>query len=103
MIRVFDFRCADGHVHEHFVQGDTERLACTTCGGDAIRLMPATRSRLEGFSGAFPTAADKWVNDRASKQAADDRSVERHGETRNGHKPGTFLGDTFKAKPAVLK
>lgn len=103
MIRVFDFRCADGHVHEHFVSLGTERLTCSTCGADAVKIMSAPRSKLEGFTGDFPTAGDAWVRSRESRQKADERSVERHGETRNGHKPGTFLGNVFNKAPSNLK
>lgn len=94
-IRVFDFRCADGHVHEHFVQPGTERLTCDTCGADAVRLMPATRTHLDSASGDFPGATMKWERDRASRQAAEAKHIANHGETRTGHRPGEFLGNTI--------
>lgn len=102
-LRVFDFRCAQGHVTEIFIDAECRVVECPQCGDLAHRQMSAPRPKLEGFSGAFPSAADAWERTRASKQAADERSVDRHGETRNGHKPGTFLGETFKATPNILK
>jgi len=97
-VRVYDFRCAGGHVTEVFVDHECLVVECPQCGDLADRTMPAPRSKLEGFTGAFPTAADAWERVRASRQRADERTVERHGETVNGHRPGEFLGNTIGKK-----
>lgn len=78
MIRVFDFRCPEGHVAEHFVENETA-VECSTCGKLALRQPAAPRSKLEPFTGAFPGAADKWVRDRESKMKQESKNQENHG------------------------
>jgi hypothetical protein len=61
-MRVYDYKCESEHVSEHFVKDDNvNSVSCPTCGANAIRLLPAPQSKLEGITGAFPGAADKWV------------------------------------------
>ncbi|HEX5074256.1 MAG TPA: hypothetical protein VFW03_13660 [Gemmatimonadaceae bacterium] len=78
MIRVFDFRCSNGHTSEHFVQNETA-VQCPQCDQLALRMPAAPRSKLEPFTGAFPGAADKWVRDRESKMAQERHNMEEHG------------------------
>ena len=77
--RLFDFECVKGHRHELLVDKDVRIYECSTCGLPANRMVSAPRCKLEGFSGAFPTAADKWVNDRESHMKRERKNVERHG------------------------
>lgn len=91
MIRVFDFRCPEGHVTEHFVgsdwrEGDAVRCShaefggkLTPCGKPAMRQLAAPRAKLEGITGAFPGAADKWQKDRESHMAKERKNREQHG------------------------
>jgi len=51
-MRLFDFRCPDGHKFEDFVS--------------------PVRSKLEGISGDFPDAHDKWAK-RRKQQIAHER------------------------------
>jgi putative FmdB family regulatory protein len=61
VIRVFDYRCAQGHVHELFVSSeDHGPQPCKTCGQAAERQLSAPPFILEGHSGAFPGRASKW-------------------------------------------
>ncbi len=67
MIRVFEFLCPDGHLSEVFVDSFVRQHPCKECGKDAERIVSSGHVRLEGITGAFPGAADKWVRLRADK------------------------------------
>lgn len=60
MIKVRDFRCPNGHVWEDFLPTGQEESFCKDCGSKGEKLMAAPRFVLEGTSGAFPTALQKW-------------------------------------------
>jgi hypothetical protein len=84
MIRVFDFRCEAGHVTEHFIHAETLVVNCKQCGKIAHRMIPAPRSNLEGITGHFPGAADKWVRNRNQKMREEKRITDNHGPQK-GH------------------
>lgn len=77
-LRVYDFRCSAGHVVEHFVDADIHEVECH-CGRLGKRQLAAPRSKLDGMSGDFPTAADAWVRRRESKMAQERKNMEKHG------------------------
>ena len=77
--RIFDFECANGHRQELMVGADVRVQTCSVCGLPADRALSAPRCKLEGFSGAFPTAADKWERNRESHMKQERKNVERHG------------------------
>lgn len=79
MRRLFDFFCPNGHVHEDLVEPNLACKLCPTCGEMAWRVIAAPRAQLEGFSGAFPSAADKWEKNRESHMRKEKRNVDRHG------------------------
>jgi hypothetical protein len=81
-LRVFDFRCVNGHVSEHFEEAGTCAVQCPTCQQMALRLVSAPRAKLEGITGAFPSAADKWEKNRASHMARERKNKENHGSYR---------------------
>ena len=58
-----DYRCgACGAVTEHLVSGNAPGTrSCVECGATAFLQLSAPRSRLEGISGSFPTAYDRWA------------------------------------------
>ena len=78
MIRVFDFRCPQGHVTEHFVDDEIREVQCH-CECMAERQVAAPRSQLDGCSGHFPTAADAWEKRRESKMAQERKNQANHG------------------------
>lgn len=80
-MRVYDYLCQNGHKTEHFIGAcdDMERQTCPECGEIATRCIPAPRSQLEGISGAFPTAADKWEQRRESHMRKERRNMDNHG------------------------
>lgn len=57
MLLIFDFRCEDGHVHEHLVRDDTRSWRCPTCEQPSERLISPVRSKLDH---TFPGEAMKW-------------------------------------------
>jgi hypothetical protein len=67
MKRMFDFICGDFHVTEQLIDDSIRTTDCKTCGAPAIRMVSTPRISLEGITGAFPRAADKWVKNRAEK------------------------------------
>jgi predicted nucleic acid-binding Zn ribbon protein len=60
-LRYFDFQCAKEHVTEHLVDSEVTVVECPHCRNDATRLISTPRIKLEGITGAFPTAADQWA------------------------------------------
>jgi predicted nucleic acid-binding Zn ribbon protein len=60
-LRYFDFQCAKEHITEHLVDSEVTVVECPHCRNDATRLISTPRIKLEGITGAFPTAADQWA------------------------------------------
>ena len=67
-LRVFDFLCEEGHLHEHFVSYEVTEVACKDCSKTALRQISTPTIYLEPFSGLHPSAADRWARNRAEKQ-----------------------------------
>jgi uncharacterized protein (UPF0212 family) len=68
MKRIFEFRCVKDHVSEKFVDSEIQSIECPHCRNEASRIISSPRIKLEGITGAFPTAADAWA--RKHEQAA---------------------------------
>lgn len=67
MKRIFEFLCDNDHLTEQFIDEEIRTTSCRECGASAMRLISTPRISLEGITGAFPGAADKWVKKRAEK------------------------------------
>jgi len=67
MRRMFEFVCAAEHVTERLIDDSFRTTSCKECGEEAIRMISTPRISLEGITGAFPGAADKWVKTRAER------------------------------------
>lgn len=67
MRRMFEFVCEDGHISEALVDETARELACRACGKNSTRIVSMVRSKLEGISGAFPSAYDAWERKRSEK------------------------------------
>jgi len=61
MKQIFDYRCPKGHVKEQFVERGTP-VRCD-CGLMSYRIISPVAFKLEGVTGHFPTAADKWTRE----------------------------------------
>lgn len=66
MKKLFDGRCPQGHVNEFWGELD-ETQVCPDCGGDATRIITPVRFVLEGASGHFPTATQRWIKEHESR------------------------------------
>lgn len=62
MIKVFDFRCTNGHRFEEFVESGTTTSRCG-CGANATKILSPTCTYLDGSSGDFPGAHMKWLKE----------------------------------------
>jgi hypothetical protein len=69
MRRMFEFVCEDDHISEALVDETCRTIACRACGKESTRIVSMVRSRLEGLSGAFPSAYDAWERKRSEKLA----------------------------------
>jgi hypothetical protein len=67
-LRVFDFLCEEGHLHEHFVNYEVTEVACKDCSKPALRQVSTPTIYLEPFSGLHPSASDRWARNRVEKQ-----------------------------------
>lgn len=61
-MRLYDFRCPDGHVFEELVKSDVHEVRCK-CGQDAVRIISPINFHLDGSDTAWPTAHDRWVKE----------------------------------------
>jgi hypothetical protein len=68
MKRIFEFRCDKDHLTEKLVDDEVRSIECPHCRNEASRIISSPRISLEGITGAFPSAADKWA--RKHEQAA---------------------------------
>lgn len=66
--RIYEFSCTDGcGVFEEYIDENVMVELCPTCGALSNRIVSAVRCNLEGFTGAFPDAYDKWSRVRKEK------------------------------------
>jgi putative FmdB family regulatory protein len=71
-MRVYDYRCKDcGHTHEAFLKGPEETQECPRCCGVSARQLSTPRFHLEGLTGDFPGAADRWATNHVQRAEAD--------------------------------
>lgn len=62
MRTIRDFCCGDcGTISEKLMATECRTVECPECGGNATQLMSMPTVRLEGITGAFPGAAQKWA------------------------------------------
>lgn len=66
-----DFICDNGHVTERYTDHYIKEIQCPNCDLLAQRQLASPRSKLEGITGAFPTAYDRWatVHEQVAKVA----------------------------------
>lgn len=65
--RLFDFLCENSHLTEAFRDDSERTIKCPHCDKEAVRVVSAPNIKLEGITGAFPGAYDKWERVRAEK------------------------------------
>jgi len=67
MRRIFEFLCSDNHLSEAFIDDSERKIQCKECGKEAIRIVSKPNMKLEGITGAYPTAYDAWERKRSEK------------------------------------
>jgi hypothetical protein len=68
MRQLRDFRCDEcGTTHEEYIDSDVRAVECPSCSGVATSIISPVRFTLEGTSGDFPTAYQKWDKRRQEK------------------------------------
>lgn len=73
MKRMFDFVCESGQRIERFTDLDQKTVQCS-CGKQANRVISAPKFKLEGWSGAFPTAYHQFDKKHREKLAAEQKA-----------------------------
>jgi hypothetical protein len=76
--RLYDFLCPNNHVTESLVDSDHTTAKCKVCSKDAIRVVSSPRIKLDGCSGDFPSASDRWVQVRAEKLSQEQKQNASH-------------------------
>jgi len=62
-----DFKCgACEKVTERFIDAEVIEIDCE-CGGQANKMIGIPTIKLEGITGAFPSAYHKWADDREKR------------------------------------
>lgn len=62
MRTIRDFLCSTcGTITEKLVDTDFRAIECPECHGDAVEQLSMPTVRLEGVTGAFPGAHDRWA------------------------------------------
>ena len=74
MRRMYEFVCEDSHISEALVSSDVREISCRACGKKATRIVSAVQTKLEPFTGSFPTAYSQWNRKRAEKLAIEQKS-----------------------------
>ena len=62
MRKLWDFKCPEGHVTEHFVDEQDLHARCE-CGADATRIISPTNFSLPKNDPGFPGAYSKWIRE----------------------------------------
>ena len=62
MIKVYDFRCDNGHGYEKFVDSSTSVSRCE-CGASATKMLSAPACRRDVHTGVVPGRHMKWVKE----------------------------------------
>jgi Zn finger protein HypA/HybF involved in hydrogenase expression len=61
--RLYDFKCSNGHITEHFVDSETRTVKCPECDQDAKRVISKCSFVLDPVSGDYPGATMKWARE----------------------------------------
>lgn len=74
MKRMYDFVCANRHKTERLVDYETTSLLCE-CGEETTRILSAPAIKLEGWSGDFPSAHEKFEKSHRDKLKSEQGQV----------------------------
>ena len=90
---VHDFRCAVGHVTEHWVSSGTESVSCSVCSEPAQRVfLTAPKLDWAGMAqgaNAGPEFIDRFEKVHAKEKARQEKTYSEHGDYGPGFAPPT--------------
>jgi hypothetical protein len=66
MRRMYEFACKNGHITERFVDYESTSFVCE-CFEESHRILSAPAFKLEGWSGAFPSAHGRFEKSHTDK------------------------------------
>jgi len=78
--RIFEFICRAGHKSEAYVDTQTQEILCRVCDEPAQRVISPVRCSLEGISGDFPTAWEKWGRQHEEATRVANKRMLDHGD-----------------------
>ena len=88
---VHDFRCANGHVHEHYVSRGTDTVPCSTCSEPASRVfLSAPKLDWAGMAqgeNAGPEFIDRFEKNHRKETARQEAIHREHGDYGPGYAP----------------
>jgi NMD protein affecting ribosome stability and mRNA decay len=78
--RIYEFVCPEGHITEKLTDSEVRHSVCPKCFHESERIVSTPQIRLDGCSGHFPGAYDKWERIRAEKLAVERKQKASRGE-----------------------
>jgi len=72
--RFYDFLCKNDHTTEAFVDTECRTVNCKVCSESAKRIISGAAINLEGWSGSFPGAANKFDSRHREKLKAEQKA-----------------------------
>lgn len=73
MRRMFEFVCASGHRMDKLTDYESKTVPCD-CGETALRVLSTPAIKLEGWSGSFPGAANRFEKSHLDKLKAEQKA-----------------------------
>ena len=73
---MYEFACINGHKTERFVDYELTSLVCD-CGEETHRILSAPAFKLEGWSGAFPSAHGRFEKSHLDRLKAEQKLKDR--------------------------
>lgn len=72
--RIYEFLCKQGHITETLADSSIRTIQCSTCAENADRMVSSPAVKLEGWSGSFPSAAEKFDRIHREKLKAEQKA-----------------------------
>lgn len=66
-LRMFDFKCDNGHINERMTKDDCTHIGCLDCDQMAHKIISAVKIGLDPISGESWKATRKWTKNREQK------------------------------------
>ncbi|TFH24213.1 hypothetical protein E4G67_02260 [Candidatus Bathyarchaeota archaeon] len=84
---LFEFRCKDGHITDHFVDTAIKEVDCPQCSKSANKLVSPPHFPLsQGVDTDMPTAAARWDKIQYAKNTG--KMADSNNDSYGGGRPG---------------